>query len=136
MGNRNQHCTTFANEPAANAARAVIDRALGFPKPPIRVGEGPWGPIPETWDGVGDCPPGWASSYGGVVVGGTVELPLPDSVVEELQTPQAQARMTPGERGLVTAWIASRTLKNLTGFVQREANVANQRADSLKENER
>jgi hypothetical protein len=42
------------------AAQAAMDKALGYPRKGVQVGGGIHVPMPETWDGTGDCPPGWA----------------------------------------------------------------------------
>lgn len=120
MGNRVQRCASFANEAAANAVNALINKALGYPRPGTPVGAGPHPVIQATWDGTGDCPVGWTAQAVAVCVGATVELPISDALAAELQTAPAQARLTAGERGQLNAALAARSTKDLAGYAQRE----------------
>jgi hypothetical protein len=123
MGSRVQPCTTFASEAAADAINALINKALRYPRKGTPVGAGPHVVMPDTWDGSGDCPPGWTAQAVSVAVGGTVELPLPATIVAELQLPASQARLTAAERTQVNNAIAARSTKDLAGYAQREVTI-------------
>lgn len=120
MANRVQRCATFGSEAAANAVNALINKALQYPRRGTRVGQGPWANMPDTWDGSGDCPPGWTAQATSVVVGATVELPISDALAAELQLVASQARLTAGERTQLNNAIAARANKDLAGYAHRE----------------
>jgi hypothetical protein len=56
-----ERCLTGSPEEMLTAQRA-IDKALGYPRKGLRVGGGRHVPMPETWDGTGECPPGWTAT--------------------------------------------------------------------------
>lgn len=52
-------------EATADALRAIVDTAYGYPSRPAKMRDGitPVLPIvPSTWDGTGKTPPGWTKS--------------------------------------------------------------------------
>lgn len=94
-----------------DALVATIDKALGYPKPGVRVGGGIHVPMPDTWDGTGPTPPGWTKSASAVWVASPTDaaVPLSDSVAAELQRPDSQARLTGSERAAIAVAIAGRS---------------------------
>lgn len=100
-----------------DAARAIIDKALGYPKPGEQRGGGIHVPMPPTWDGTGPTPPGWTKNATAVWVASATDaaLPLSDAVAAELQKPEAQARLAPAERTALSVAIAGRADVELSG---------------------
>ena len=92
------------------SSRALIDKALGMPRRGINVGGGRHAPVPLTWDGQGPTPPGWTKSATDEFVAADTSLALkmPAKVVAALALPESQARLTAGERGQLTALLATR----------------------------
>lgn len=45
------------------AVQRAADKALGYPRRGVQVGGGIHVAMPETWDGKGECPPGWTSTF-------------------------------------------------------------------------
>lgn len=94
-----------------DALVVTIDKALGYPKPGVRVGGGIHVPMPDTWDGTGATPPGWTKSASAVWVASPTDaaVPLSDALAAELQSPEAQAKLTGPERAAVATAIAGRS---------------------------
>lgn len=83
------------------AARAALDKALGFPRRGRQVGGGIHAACPEAWDGNGDCPPGWTRSASEVLVDDDGAAYLPLHGVEAIK-PEGLAKLTGRERVLVS----------------------------------
>lgn len=99
--------------------RAIVDKALGYPRKGTHVGGGRHVTMPATWDGTGATPPGWAKSAADVWVASASDavLPLPDDVVAELQAAPAQARLSAAEKTTLSSAIAGRSSVVLDGRV-------------------
>jgi hypothetical protein len=109
-------------EAQMTALQATIDKALGYPRRGINIGDSPFAPvIPETWDGTGDVPVGWTETATSPWLdGATAVLPLPDDLAAELQAAPAQARISPAERAAIIAAISSRSSAVLDDFTPKE----------------
>lgn len=81
---------------ARNNIGAILDKAYQLPAKGTRVGAGRHVPMPETWDGNGPVPIGWASYQSHR--NGDDEIWLP-----EPETQSKLNRLTPGERAQLAA---------------------------------
>lgn len=54
-------CTAPSTEAAADALLAVIDLAYGYPKRGTQASPGLHATIAPSWNGTGECPPGWTA---------------------------------------------------------------------------
>jgi hypothetical protein len=125
--------TAAGTEAQMDALRVIVDKALGYPRKGTHVGSGPHVPMPETWDGTGPTPPGWAKSatVPWVTNASNVVLPLPDDLAAELQSAPAQARLSASERTTVANAIASRGQTVLDGRTPK-ANAAQGAAEQVR----
>lgn len=111
-------------EAEMSALQVVIDKALGFPRKGTHVGgRGVYVNMPDTWDGTGPTPPGWAASATVPWVATPLDavLPLPDDIAAELQAVPVQARLSASERLSISSAIASRPAVVLDGRTPKTA---------------
>lgn len=96
---------------------AIIDKALGYPRPGVHGGGGIHVPMPATWDGQGPTPPGWTKRATTPWVASATDAaaPLSDEMATELQRGAAQARLTGAERAKLATALAGRVQVELSG---------------------
>lgn len=101
------------------ALQATIDKALGYPRRGIQVGNRRHVDIAATWDGTGPTPPGWTKSATVPWLNSASDavLPLPDDLTAELQSAPAQARLTGPERAAIASAVAGRGSTILDGRI-------------------
>ncbi len=103
------------------ALAATVDRALGYPKRATQqIGGGRHVQIPATWDGTGQCPPGWAATHEAVWPDGSgnAVYRLDDAALAAVQ---ADARLDANERALISSASARRSdVADKVAFVGRE----------------
>lgn len=102
----------ITTEADARATQAAQDKLLGYPARGTHVGAGVHVPMPDTWDGTGDCPPGWTATHARVE-----KHPARDEWAVELhpdlpgEVTRNGGRLTAGERGqLLAASMVARDL--------------------------
>ncbi len=104
-----------ATEASNDALNAIVSKALGYPVIGVNIGNGPHVAMPPTWNGSGQCPPGWTkqaiANY--VASPASAALPIPDTLATQLQAGPAQARLTGPEQATLAAAIAGRSLVDL-----------------------
>ena len=104
--------------PLAAQARKLVAKALGYPIKGTDGGGGFHAATVPTWDGSNACPYGWTEAPTAVYLGGTSEAVcvIPADVAAAVADPVAQARLTPGERGILNAAIPARVDVDLVAF--------------------
>lgn len=127
--------TASGTEAQMDALRVLVDKALAYPRKGTHVGRGPHVAMPDTWDGTGPTPLGWAKSatVPWVASASDAVLPIPDDLAAELQGAPAQARLTGPERASVASAIAGRGSTVLDGRTPK-ANAAQGAAEEVRKN--
>lgn len=106
----NQPCVS-GTEAACEALCNIIARALGYPK------RGTGSPV-LTWNGVGNVPRGWTKrpTTTWLQSQSICAVPIPSDMQTELQTPAAQARLTPADRASLASALAVIATVNLDTY--------------------
>lgn len=104
-----------ATEAGNDALNAIVNKALGYPRRGTRAGGGIHVDAPPTWDGQGACPSGWTKQAVANYVASPADaaLPLPDTLVTELQKGPAQALLSGAEQTTLAVAIAGRVTVDL-----------------------
>lgn len=125
-----QRCAA-GTEAASDALRAIINKALQFPRVGTHVGGGIHVTMPASWDGQGATPPGWtkhvASEY--VVNASTAWVAIPDDTAALLSAPEAAGRLTGPELAALVQAINERA--NVDPEAQGGSPKANAVADKV-----
>lgn len=102
-------------ESANDALGSIINKALGYPKIGTHVGGGVHVPMPLTWDGQGNCPPGWTKQRQANWVASALDsqLPVSDALSAELQLPSNQAKLSAGEIVTLSSALSARAIVDL-----------------------
>jgi len=122
----NQKCAQGA-EATNDALLLVVNKALGYPKPPVWIGTPPPGVV-QSWDGQGPTPIGWTKQPVANYVASALDsaLPLPDALVAQLQAGPAQALLSAAEQLTLATAIVARVTVDLDagGYIPKASAVA------------
>ena len=108
-----QKCV-LATEASNDSLKAIVDKALGYPRKGTHVGNVRVA-MPDTWDGNGPCPPGWTKQATANYVNTALDaaLPIDDALATELQKPGALALLSAAEQTTLSVALAARASKDL-----------------------
>lgn len=110
----NSLCATGTAVAISNLV-TLCNLALGIPKVGSHVGNGIHVNMPPTWNGTGNPPPGWTSSYAPLWTQTALiaAVIIADVDAALLQLPANLARLTGPQVATLNAAIAARTLIDL-----------------------
>jgi hypothetical protein len=89
--------------------RVIFDTALDLPSRGTNIGGGMHVDAPATWDGTGDCPPGWTRTAAEAFDNGAgaYAMQVPPGLVGKLDTAKNNPRLSPQQRGKLISALAT-----------------------------
>lgn len=92
------------------ALQVLADLALDFPRKGMHIGGGAHAPMPDTWNGQGETPPGWTKTAQVPWVASATDavFPISDGMAAQIQQPGAQGRLSAAQQLSINGAIAAR----------------------------